>query len=406
MKADKSVVNSINKRNILEIVRNTAQISRVELAQQTNLSLPTVMKLVDEFIAKDLILDAGSGVSTGGKPPKLLKFNYRSHYIIGVDINSSRIDVVLMDMAANVICDQIRDVGKNYSAKQVIQYVIVLIESLLQSSGISGEMILGIGIGIEGMVDTHKGAVRQMPAFGWKDINVTTPIWERFGLPVVVDNDTRAMAMGEKLVGIACGIENFICVNVSYNVDAALVLNGNLFYGTGFSAGEAGHMTVEKNGALCECGRRGCLNTVATPRAIEREARAAAAGLKGGQVTQILDMVYGHLDWINLYTLIDATENGDQLGVSIMKRAADYIGMAIMNMVCMFNPQMVIVEGKIMRNSQVFMQELRDKLEKEKRFLPNSAFTLELASLGKHLCAIGAASFILNGFIESGGDAW
>ena len=405
MKADKSVVNTINKRNILDIVRNTTQISRVELAQQTNLSLPTVMKLVDEFIAKDLILDAGNGVSTGGKPPKLLQFNYQAHYIIGVDINNSSIDVVLMDMAANVICDQIRDVGEKYSARYVIQHVITLIETVFQLSGVCKEKVLGIGIGIEGMIDNHTAAVRQMPALGWKDINVTRPIYEHFKLPVVVDNDTRAMAMGEKLVGIACGIENFICVNVRYNVDAALVLNGSLYYGTGFSAGEVGHMTVDKNGIPCDCGRRGCLNTVATPRAIEREARAAAAGLKKGQVTQILDMVYGHLDWINLYTLIDATENGDPLGISIMRRAADYVGMAIMNIVCMFNPQMVIVEGKLMRNSQVFMQELQDKLEKEKKYLPNSAFALELASLGKHLCAIGAAAFILNRFIESGGDA-
>lgn len=403
MKIDKFAINNINKRNILNIVRNVDQISRVELAQLTNLSLPTVMKLVDEFIDRGIILDLGSGISTGGKPPKLLRFNYQSHYIIGVDINSNRIDVILMDIAAKIVCAKIRDIGKYCSGEQVIQYTKDLIHSVMETSGISKEIILGIGIGIEGIIDNKAGVLQEFPAFGWSDIDVGTPIREAFELPVIVDNDTRAMAMGEKLVGIACETENFICINMNYNVDAALVLDGSLHYGGGFSPGAVGHTTVERNGRLCECGRKGCLNTAAAPRAIEQRAKELISSLKRGQTSQILDMVYGHADWINIYTVMDAAENGDEIAIKLIREMADSMSMAIMNMICLLNPEMIIIEGKIARNSHIFRKELKSSLMREREKIFHNTFRLELSSLGKHLCAIGAASFILSGFIESGG---
>lgn len=392
-----------NKKRILNIVRNSEEISRAELANITTLSLPTVMKLVDEFIEKGLIIDIGAGASTGGKPPKMLKFNFISHFIIGIDIDSDRIDGIIMDMAANVICSSIHDIGHYTTSDQVTDYIVVLIEKLINESGISQDRILGVGIGIEGIVDTQKRILKKFHAYDWENVDFVTPIKERFPFTVIVDNNTRAMAIGEKLVGIAKEVENFICVNVNYDVDSAMVIDGNLYYGAHSSAGAMGHMTVAKDGLLCECGRRGCLNTVVSPRYIEAVARERVSHMKLGQSSQILDMAFGHVDYVDMYILMDAAENKDALAIEILKSAAADMAIALMNVVCMINPQMIIINGKIVSNSRVFFEELKRRVTNENNMLTESQIKIIKASLGKHLNAIGAASFVLDRFIENGG---
>lgn len=392
-----------NKKRILDIIRNSGEISRAEIASMTSLSLPSVMKLVDEFIEKGLVIDIGAGVSTGGKPPKMLKFNFNSHYIIGIDIDSDRIDGIIMDMAANVLCSSIHDIGCYTTSKQVTDYIIVLIEKLISEAGVDIGRILGVGIGIEGIVDSRKGILKMFHAFDWKNVDFVTPIKKHFPFEVMVDNNTRAMAMGEKLVGIAKDVDNFICVNVNYDVDSAIVVDGKLYYGACSNAGAMGHMTVEKDGAMCECGRRGCLNTVVSPRRIEAEARERVSKLKVGDSSQILDMAYGHVNYIDMYILMDAAENKDRLALEILKSAADDMAIALMNVICIINPQMVIINGKIASNSRTFFEELKKKVTNENNMLTGNQIKIIKASLGKHLNAIGAASFVLDRFIENGG---
>lgn len=394
-----------NKGMILELLRSAELRTRMELSQITGLSLPTVMKWVDEFLAKGIVLDGGTGASTGGKPPRLLRFNYQSHYIVGIDINDSRIDVVLMDLAANVLRNRVRDIGSYNSFDQVVSYVCQMIQGVLEGSGLRRGDILGIGVGVSGAVDPGTGLLRRFPAFGWENADLVAPIQRRFGLPVLVENNARAAAMGEKLVGVAADYENFVYIHVGDEVNAALVVGGALCYGHGAGLNTFGHFTVDPNGPVCVCGRRGCLNAVAAPGAIERRARQALAALREGQDSLILDMAYGHMERVNIYTIIDAAENGDALAVRLLKAAARSLATAIVDITCLAGPEAVVLDGKLARNSHVFLEALRAQTQRESAPLCGEPIPLRLASLGKHLCAIGVASMILNRFIESGGDA-
>lgn len=394
-----------NKGMILELLRSAEMRTRIELSQITGLSLPTVMKWVDEFIAKGIVLDGGVGASTGGKPPRLLRFNYQSHHIVGIDINGSRIDVVLMDLAANVLRNRIRDIGSYNSFEQVVSYVCQMIHAVLEGSGLERNDILGIGVGISGVVDHTTGFLRRFPAFGWENVDLIAPIQRRFGLPVIVENDAHAAAMGEKLVGIAADYKNFVYINIGDEANAALVVGGALCYGQGTGMNTFGHFTVDRNGLKCACGRRGCLNTIVTPGAIERKTREALANLRDGQGSLILDMAYGHMDRVNIYTIIDAAENGDALAVNILKMAARCLAAAIVNITCLVCPEAIILDGKLLRNSHTFLEELRGQVQRESALLSGNPIPIRLSSLGKHLCAIGVASMILNQFIENGGDS-
>ena len=123
MKVDKSVINSVNKRNVLEIIRNNSPISKTEISKKADLTLPTVMKIVDELAEKNLVLNLGKGVSSGGKPPQMLEFNGEAYYIIGIDVNDYRIDAIIMDLNANIITERIRDIQPRDSSSRIIEYI-------------------------------------------------------------------------------------------------------------------------------------------------------------------------------------------------------------------------------------------------------------------------------------------
>ncbi len=397
MKVDKSVINLINRRNVLDMVRLNGPVSKSELSQMTSLSLPTVMKIIEEFKASGVVLESGKGVSTGGKPPSIVEFNYRSGNILGVDINEYRIDVILMDLAANVICERTQDVDRCTSCQRIIDQLKLLVRSIIDEAVVEERSILGIGIGIYGIVDAATGTVVSSPMFNWHDIDLLQPLEEAFHFPVIIDNGTRAMALGEKMVGHAKEAENFLYVNFGYDIDAALLINGGLYYGASSQAGSLGEAPILLDGQFRT------LNELATARGIEEQAIRKVCSLSRGEDSLILDMVFGHSDRINIYTIIEAANNGDKIAAQLLEDGAKYAAMAVKSTITMFDPELIILEGKLPRRGEIFLHSFKQTLQEltaDRRGCPVRVF---FSDLGKHVGAIGAASFILSRYIEVGG---
>ena len=397
LKVDKSVINLINRRNVLDMIRLNGPVSKSELAQMTSLSLPTVMKIIEEFKASGVVLESGKGVSTGGKPPSIVEFNYRSRNILGVDINEYRIDVILMDMAANVICERTKDIDRGISCQKIIEQLKRLIRSILDEAPVSEETILGMGIGLYGIVDANTGTVISSSMFNWHDVDLRLPLEQEFNFPIIIDNGTRAMALGEKMVGHARNAENFLYVNFGYDIDAALVINGGLYYGASSQAGALGKVPV-----LCN-GQFRTLNELATARGIEEQAIRAVSDLERGKASLILDVVFGHTDRINIYTVIEAANNGDKIAEQLLEDGAKYAAMAVKTMITMVDPELIILEGKLPRRGEIFLRAFMRTLEELNADCHAQPVRVFLSDLGKHVGAIGAASFILSKYIEVGG---
>lgn len=397
MKVDKSVINLINRRNVLDMVRLNGPISKSELSQMTSLSLPTVMKIIEEFKTSGIVLESGKGVSTGGKPPSIVEFNYRSRGILGIDINEYRIDVILMDLAANVICERTQDVDRCTSYQGIIEQLKRLIHSIMDESAGGAQTILGIGIGLYGIVDASSGKVISSPMFNWHDVDLLLPLKQEFNFPIVIDNGTRAMALGEKMVGYARNAENFLYVNFGYDIDAALIINGGLYYGASSQAGALGEASIIRDGDVRT------LNELATARVIEEQAKHKVANLARGEDSLIMDMVFGHPDRINIYTVIEAANNGDRIAIQLLDDSAKYAAMAVKSIITMFDPELIILEGKLPRRSEIFMRSFLQSLKEQTADCRERPVEVIFSDLGKHVGAIGAASFILSRYIEAGG---
>lgn len=401
MKVDQRVINGINKNNVLELIRLNDSISRAELARQTKLSLPTVMKITEEFIAQGIVSDYAMGKSTGGKPPKLLRFNYQAGYIIGVDIDNYRIDAILMDLKADLICERSHDIHVHMRSEAFADVLVRTLQVLIEESGMKKNQILGIGISTAGSSETVPQRAPQAYLCGCGEKELEKLLSQTFRLPVVFESSVYAKALGEKMVGNAANIENFVFVDFGYEVSAAVVIDHHLYNGSHRRAGALGHTVVDCTGRKCSCGKTGCLNTIASQRAIGEQAREVVEALNPGEYSMMFDMVYGHTEDVNFYTVIEAAENGDRKAREIMENVVRYSAGALDSMIELLDPEVIFVSGKIVDGSRMFIRKLRQYMESSQA---GGASRVEIitSKLGPHMGAIGAASNVLDLFLRDG----
>ena len=401
VKVDQRVINGINKNNVLELIRQSDAISRAELARQTQLSLPTVMKITEELIAQGIVCDYAKGKSTGGKPPKLLRFNYQAGYIIGVDIDNYRMDAILMDLKAGLVCERSHDIHAHMRGETFADMLVRMLRTLIEESGMRKSQILGIGISTTGGSEAASHPSLREYLCGWGEKGLEELLARTFELPVVFENSVYAKALGEKMVGNAANIENFVFVDFGHEVSAAIVVDHQLYNGSHGRAGDLGHMIVEPQGYPCKCGKKGCLNTIASQRAIGERAKEMVAALKPGEYSMMFDMVYGHVEHINFYTVIEAAENGDRTAQEILGDVVRRAGGALCGITGILDPEVIFVSGKIVDGSRMFIRELKQFIESGQAY-GASQVEVRTSSLGPHIGAIGAASNVLNLFLRDG----
>ena len=399
-RVDKSVVNMANKVNVLRILWENPRIFRAEIARTTGLSQPTVMKIVDEFMERGLVNISGKGASSGGKPPLLLEFCWDAYYIIGADINEYRIEIVLMDLSFEIIDTRIQDNREVDTSDTILKRLADEITALILAHPDKKDRILGIGVGIPGIVNTQRGSVVYSTELDWKNVNVKEFLKQYFGGEIVIEDSTRAMALEEKILGWGRGVKNFLCLNLASGIGSALVMNGELCYGSSGSSGQMGHMAVERMGPPCSCGNYGCLELYASGRAIKLEAERV---VERHEESQITDLVYGNAEKVDLNIVFEAAMGGDAEALRILGKAADYLAMAVAGIINLTDPELIICGGKISRECEIFMRMFKESLRRRRMKYVGREVEIIISDSKKYMGSFGSASFIMERFIQSGG---
>lgn len=399
MRIDKTVINNVNKSNILKTIRNQGPVSRAAVARKVELSLPTVMRITDELIAAKLVRETGKGESHGGKPPVMLEFAENAYHIIGVDVGTTNIKAIVMNLAAKIKARVVVPTQINDNADIVIARVISTVRKAISGSGVPESNILGICLGVPGLLDPPKGVVLFSPDFHWENIQLIEPFRKEFAMPIYMVNVTRAMVMGEKWFGLAQKKKNVLCINLGYGIGAAIMINDEIYPGGSDSSGEFGHMVLELEGPKCNCGNYGCLEALASANAICRKAHDL---INGGTETTILQ----HLDnggQINAKAIYDAAKEGDRLALNLVLESTQYIGVAIANVVNFLDPELIILEGGVAKAGDFLLNLIRGVVEKRQMRYAGRNLRIKTSFLGDDATAIGAGSLILKQLIETGG---
>ncbi|WP_338780807.1 ROK family transcriptional regulator [Metabacillus sp. FJAT-52054] len=386
------LMKSLNRSLILNIIRSSGMISRAEIAKKTRLTPPTVTNIVHELLNEELVIEGQTGPSSGGRKPIMLRINSRNFYIIGVDVGVKKVRFAVTDLNAEILMKSIVSISERMTEEELVKLIIKQIYTLIDKADIPRTKIMGIGIGMHGIVDAERGISIFAPNLNMKNIPLKSMLEAEFMIPVKVENDVRAMALGEAWFGSGIGFEDLICINVGYGIGAGIIMNNKLFRGRHGLAGEIGHTVVDLNGPRCTCGSYGCLQTLTAHDGLKS---AAMKEIILGRRTLISELTEGDVDKISGKIIHQAAKSGDDLAIEILQTTGKYLGAAISNLVHVLNPPKIIIGGGISKAGPFLLDPLKEVVLKRALSEEARETIIVESGLGDRAGLVGAVTLIL-----------
>lgn len=386
----------INKKNILKIVMEMGPISRIDISRHLKISRPTTSAYIGELIEEGLVKEIGKGDSTpsGGKKAVLLQFNVRAGYIVGVMIGVKTIRIALTDLGSNIM-EIIKVPTEEWSGPDaVIDKLVKNLKKIIRTSKVNKEEIIGIGVGATGLVDSKKGLVIFSPNLdGWNNIKLKEIVEEKIGLPTFIENECRVQAIAEKKYGLAKDVKNFVCVETGTGIGTGVFIDNKLMTGDKGMAGEVGHIITDLAGdRMCHCGNTGCLETLCSISSLIEYIMADIR--KSGK---FVDYGGRKLKMEDLYRLY---ENGDKIVTGNVEKNAEYLGIGISNTIKMFNPELIIIHGEIIKFGNKYLSKVRESVSKKTFPKVKDNYNIQFSKLGENVGLIGATSIVFDNIFD------
>lgn len=377
----------LNKKSIIRFYINNGSSTIAELSKGLDLSIPTTTKLIGELIDEGFVQDFGKQETEGGRRPNLYGLNPDSGYFIGVDVKRFRVNIVLINFKGETLKykDNIPYEMEN-TQEALIQLCDIIRHFLTEWSDVS-EKIICVGVNVSGRVNPESGYSYSFFYFEEKPLNEL--IEERIGVRCFIDNDSRAMAYGEYMCGVAKGEKSMIFVNVGWGLGVGIVIDGKPYYGKSGFSGEFGHIYAFDNEIICRCGKKGCLETEASGLAIHRIMLERA---KGGTNTILQEKIESDQPLL-LEDIIGAALEEDVLSIEIIEEVGNKLGKAISGLINLFNPELLVVGGTVSLTGDYIFLPIKSAVKKYSLNLVNKDTEIKLSRLGDKAGAIGAGLF-------------
>lgn len=403
-KGNRDLIKEINRNLVLNLIKSRGPLSRTEIANLSGLSAATVSGITADFIATGLVREMGEGESTGGRRPVLLRLNHKAGFVVGVKLMEHAVASALTDLDANVLHHRVTRPttadgqpplasGQVPTADTLLPIIIRAIEATIAESTVERQRVLGIGIGMAGVVNGETGICRYSPFFGWRDVKIAEPIAAHFGLPVYLENDVNTLTIAEQWFGYGHGVDHFMVVTIGRGVGAGIVVNGQFYRGAVGGAGELGHITLTVDGPPCDCGKRGCLEAMASDLAMVRQARAAIAL---GEKTALVGV-----EPLSLETIVAAAEGGDELARRLLADSGRWLGIGIATLVNILNPKLVIIGGEGVRAGEWRFGPMREAIQAHAFNGLAEKLEIIIEPSGDETWARGAACVVLGELFKS-----
>jgi predicted NBD/HSP70 family sugar kinase len=382
VKATHGQTRRANERFVLRTIYEGGPLSRADVARATGLTRTTVSDLVERLLADGLVVEAGTGPSTGGKAPILLRVPPDARQLIGIDVDRGRLSGLVVDLHGDVFARQARDFGDG-DGEEALSELESLVLSLCRTAD---RPLVGVGVGTPGLVDTETGTVRWAVGLDWRDEPVGPRLTAATGLPAIVVNDSQAAAMAEWAFGHHDTHEAMVVVKVGEGIGAGIVLGGRLYAGAGSGAGEIGHTRVVDDGIACRCGSSGCLETVSSQRAVLARARQEAASRSGWALA-------GRA--VSHERLLEAFRAGDAVAHAIVLGSAPPLGRVIGAMIGALGARDIVLVGPMADFGGPWLERVRAEAARSALPLLVERSTIHLGRTGDDVVELGAAAILM-----------
>lgn len=374
-----------NRERVVEVLRERGRISQADIARVTGLSRTTVHTLVSKLKASGLVheVEARDPDVRGGRPPVLLVLRDSSLAVVGIDFGHSHVQVAVADLVHNLLAERRCDLDVDHLANEALETATRMVGEVLSEAGVERRSVIGAGIGIPGPVDRTRnttGSSTILP--GWTGLRIASEMQDRLGMPVEIDNDANLGALAEMTWGAGRECSNFAYIKAATGIGAGLVIDGRLLRGASGTAGEIGHTTLDESGALCYCGNRGCLETVASGPAIIK-----LVGLVDGEVP-------------TLARIVELAAAGDLRCHRAISDAGREIGVAIAGLCNLINPERVIVGGLLSRTGEVLLHPMRESIRRHAVQAAAESLDVRAAVFVERAELLGSLALALQGSSE------
>lgn len=317
----------------------------------------------------------------------------RGASVLGIDIGGTKLALASVDPRGAVLHRSV--VGAPaFDAGRMVESILELVAGGIASSRAEGLEVEAVGIGAAGFILWEEGLLMSSPNIDWSDVPLRDIVARSTGLPTFLDNDATAAASGERLAGIAKGIEDFVLVTLGTGIGGGICIGGRVLRGSRGTAAEVGHMVLDPEGPECGCGRRGCLEALASGTALERE----AVRLAGADPSSVLhDASTSDPGSVTGEMVSAAARGGDAAAAAAFENISWHLGLGIANLVHLLDPRMVVLGGGVSRSGDLFIDRVRDTVAA--RGVPELVrdVRVELSTLGSEAGVIGAAAVAWEG---------
>lgn len=384
---------AINELRVLHLLRTRGALSRADIARHTNLTKATASRLIAELENHNLVREVGPRTQRRGRRPILYEFNTASAVALGVEVRQNECQAVVTELDATPLRSYVEPLPDH----QVGTFIQVLSQIVEQVRADFPQHLVGIGIGIPGIYDYQQRVVILAERMEWVNLDLVRQIRERLSLDVYVVNRANAAALGEKWYGAGRGREDLIFLHIGSGIKAGLIVDGELYWGSNGSAGEIGHMTLAADGPVCVCGKRGCLEALASTQAILERLKALA---RAGRADTLVARLDHSIETLTRPEVLLAAHAGDPTVLEVLHEAATYIGIGVANLINFFNPERVILGGVVAQTPAIFLDTIKAVAARHAFEIPWRATEIVAAELGQEAVAIGAAALLLSGYLQ------
>jgi len=386
-----------DKAALLAAIRKFGPLSRVDLHRLTHFRPSTISLLVRELIDERKLREAGASNNPLGRKQTLLTISEDYGFVVGVDFDSEGVTVAAMDLSPKVIGLVREPTDLSGGSEGLVRQLLACTQNALGQSGMNGKSPLGIAVADPGLVDSQRGVSLSSSVLDfWNEVPLRQVFERQFKVPFLLESNTRAKAMAEKVLGSGKEAEEMVYVDYGTGIAAGIVTGGRLLRGHGEAAGEFGHTRVTENGSPCKCGSFGCLEAIASAPALAAKARRAV--LEGGG-SQVLALA-GKPESITGAHVLDAAKRGDRMCGSLVEEMGQYLGLGVANLVNLFNPSIVVLGGMLELAGDPLLEQVIRIVKRQA--LPHNTGDLQFrfGALGEMAGVLGAGLLFLERIFE------
>jgi predicted NBD/HSP70 family sugar kinase len=377
-------VKKLNRMMVLNIIKEHEQISRQQIASLTGLTPPTITGIIRELISQGFVKEVGLGRSEGGRRPMYLNFNSNAGYVAGVEVTRQEVIIGASDLKNHPANIQVIKLNMTEPANG-IRYLSETIKTVIAQEQRNGKVFLGVGIAFPGLLNVQNGSVQRSINLGpaWGNIPLRQILSQALGLPVFMENNSNACVLAEQWFGGGTACKDLVYINLGEGISAGIILADMIIQGFQGHAGEIGHMVIEENGPLCNCGNRGCLEALC---GIPRLLSLAEAALDAN---------------IDLDTLLKSANQPGSVAWQLLQQFGHRVGLAVANVINLYNPEVVFLGGKLATVGNVFLPVLQQTVNSHAFPEVAKSAKITISALGSNAGVIGACALALRGILQT-----